>query len=172
MRAEARRALRGQGIVPGRQRFRFALDLRYLGQYHEVTVPVPERELLAGRWGAVAARFHGLHDRLYGYSLEAEATPVQLLNLRLAAIGETAKPALPRERRRRGGAARALKGRRPVHLPGARSFRPVPVYDGERLSHGDALRGPAVIETANTSIVVPPGWRARYDAAGNCILTA
>jgi N-methylhydantoinase A len=46
----------------------------------------------------------------------------------------------------------------------------VPVLDGDRLSHGNRLRGPAIIETPNTSIVVPPGWRAEYDALGSCIL--
>jgi N-methylhydantoinase A len=171
MRAEARRTLAAEGIPGPRQRMRFALDLRYLGQYHEVTVEVPEKALAAADWNAVRERFHAMHDRLYGYALRAERTAVELLNVRLAASGVTEKPPLAREPRRAPSPAAALKGRRPVWLAARARFGRVPVYDGERLGHGNRLAGPAVVETANTSIVVPPRWRAEYDAVGNCVLT-
>lgn len=172
LRSQAARALRSEGVAASRQRLRFALDLRYLGQYHEVAVPVAEAALAGAGWDAVRERFHARHDRLYGYSLRAEGTPLELLNLRLAAVGTVPKPPLRREPRRAAGAAGALKGRRAVWLPARARFRPVPVYDGDRLGHGQRLRGPAIIETANTSIVVPARWRAEYDAHGNCILSA
>jgi N-methylhydantoinase A len=170
MKSEARRALAAEGIPLARQRNRFQLDLRYQGQYHEVTVDVPEESLAAADWTAVRERFHAQHDRLYGYALRAEGTAVELLNLRLSASGLTPKPALRREPRRRPGCAGALKGERPAYLPERRRFRKTPVFDGERLGHGNRLRGPAIIESANTSILVPQGWRAEYDAMGNCIL--
>jgi N-methylhydantoinase A len=171
LRAEAGRTLAAEGLPASRQRLRFALDLRYLGQYHEVTVEVPEEVLAKADWKIVRERFHARHDRLYGYALRAEGTPIELLNVRLAASGVTEKPPVRREPRRASGPARALKGKRPVwHAERAR-FRPVPVFDGDRLGHGNRLRGPAIIETANTSIVVPPRWRAEYDSLGNCILT-
>ncbi len=171
MRAAARRTLAAEGIAAPRQRMRFALDLRYLGQYHEVTVEVPESALAAADWNAVRERFHAMHDRLYGYALRAEGTPVELLNVRLAASGLARKPPLAREPRRAPSPAVALKGRRPVWLAGRGRFGPVPVYDGERLGHGNRLAGPAIVETANTSIVIPPRWRAEYDAVGNCVLS-
>jgi N-methylhydantoinase A/oxoprolinase/acetone carboxylase beta subunit len=46
----------------------------------------------------------------------------------------------------------------------------VPVYDGDRLVHGNRLAGPAIVESVNTTIVVPRGWSARYDGLGNCLL--
>jgi N-methylhydantoinase A len=172
LRSEARRTLAAEGIPAARQRMRFALDLRYLGQYHEVTVEVPEKALAKADWTEVRERFHAQHDRLYGYALRAEGTPVELLNVRLAASGITEKPALRREPGRSPDPASARKGRRQVwHAERAR-FRPVPVYDGDRLGHGNRLAGPAIVETANTSIVIPPRWRAEYDALGNCILSA
>jgi N-methylhydantoinase A len=170
LRAAARRTLAAEGIPAARQRMRFALDLRYLGQYHEVTVDVPEQALVAARWDAVRERFHALHDRLYGYALRAEGTAIELLNVRLAASGRVHPPPLRREPRRGGDCAGALKGRRAAWLAPRGGFRTVPVLDGDRLSHGNRLRGPAIIETPNTSIVVPPGWRAEYDALGSCIL--
>jgi N-methylhydantoinase A len=171
LRAGARRTLSAEGILATRQRMRFALDLRYLGQYHEVTVEVPEKALATADWKDVRERFHAQHDRLYGYALRAEGAPVELLNVRLAASGITGKPPLRREPRRSPNPAGALKGKRSVWLAERARFRPVPVFDGDRLGHGNRLRGPAIIETANTSIVVPPRWRAEYDAHGNCILT-
>jgi N-methylhydantoinase A len=171
MQREARRSLAGEGIPVARQRMRYRLDLRYQGQYHEVTVDVTEKSLAAADWKAVRERFHAQHDRLYGYALRAEGTPVELLNVRLSATGVTRKPALRREPRRRPDCAGALKGRRAAYLPGRGRSRQVPVFDGDRLGHGNRLRGPAIIECANTSILVPAGWRAEYDALGNCVLT-
>ena len=170
--AAARRQLAGEGIAPRRQRMAVKADLRYLGQYHEVGVEVPERAILDGDWDAVRERFHARHDRLYGYALRAEGTAVELLNLRLSASGITTKPPLRREPRRAPGSAHALKGRRRAWLPERGAWRQVPVFDGERLAHGNRLRGPAIIESANTSVLVPAGWQAGYDALGNCVMTA
>jgi N-methylhydantoinase A len=172
MLAEARRALAAEGIPAARQRMRFQLDLRYAGQYHEVGVDVSARSLDGADWQAVRERFHAQHDRLYGYALRAEGTAVELLNARLSASGMTQKPALRREPRRGPGCARALKGKRPAYLPERKAYREVPVFDGERLGHGNRLQGPAIIESANTSILVPAGWRAEYDVLGNCVLAA
>jgi N-methylhydantoinase A len=171
MQAEARRALAAEGIAAGRQRMRFGLDLRYLGQYHEVTVDVPAKSLEAADWKAVRERFHARHDRLYGYALRDEGTPVELLNVRLSASGITSKPALRREPRGKPGCAHALKGKRPAWLPERKAYREIPVYDGERLGHGNRLRGPAIIESANTSLLVPAGHRAEYDVLGNCVFS-
>jgi N-methylhydantoinase A len=172
MLAEARRALAREGIPPARQRMRFQLDLRYAGQYHEVTVEVSARSLDAADWTAVRERFHAQHDRLYGYALRTEGTAVELLNTRLSASGVTHKPALAREPRRAPGCARALKGKRPAYLSERKEYREISVFDADRLGHGNRLQGPAIIESANTSILVPTSWRAEYDGLGNCVLAA
>jgi N-methylhydantoinase A len=80
------------------------------------------------------------------------------------------KAPLERESRRAASCKPALKSRRAVHLPGAKRPAQVPVYDGERLGHGNRLAGPAIIESVNTTLVVPRGWSAQYDALGTCIL--
>ena len=169
MAAQAHDTLEQEGIRRPRRRFAVSLDLRYRGQYHEVNVPVPERLVREGRWQGVRELFHAQHDRLYGYSLADEKTPVEVLNVRLSAVGVTAKAALPRERRRK---VNALKGRRPVYLPERERFARVPVYDGDRLCHGNRVAGPAIIESVNTTILVPSGYGAQYDALGSCILSS
>ena len=172
MQVLARAALKAEGIPAARQRMRYRMDLRYLGQYHEVSVDVPESAIAGSNWDAVRALFPTRHDRLYGYSLREDETPVELLNIRLTAIGITTKPPLRAEPRSRADCRAALKDRRPVYLPSGRGFRSLPVYDGDRLRHGNRLAGPAIIESVNTSILVPAGYAAAYDAAGNCVLSA
>ncbi len=167
MEREARATLKAEGIAPAAQRLVYSADLRYLGQYHEVNVDVAAKRLQD--WAAIRERFHARHDALYGYSLREEGTPVELLNLRLTGIGLTRKPALGREPRRPASCQPAFKGKRNVYL-GAR-FSAVPVYDGDRLGHGNRLAGPAIIESINTTVVVPRGWRAQYDGLGSCVLT-
>jgi N-methylhydantoinase A len=164
---EARATLKAEGIASAAQRFLYSMDLRYLGQYHEVNVGVPPERL--EDWKAIRELFHDRHDALYGYSLREERTPVELLNLRLTAIGATRKPTLKREPRRSASCQKAFKGRRNAYL--GERFVTVPVYDGERLGHGNRLAGPAIIESINTTVVVPRGWRAQYDALGSCVLT-
>jgi N-methylhydantoinase A len=171
MQTEARAALKAERIPRTRQRLRYGMDLRYLGQYHEVTIDVPERLLARSDWARVAELFHARHDHLYGYALRDEGAPVELLNLRLTAIGVTDKPALKRQPRVGPGCAAAIKGRRPAYLPEHRGFRDVPVYDGDLLVHGNRLYGPAIIESVNTSILVPSGFVADYDMLGSCVLT-
>jgi N-methylhydantoinase A len=170
MENEARSVLGAEGIPSSRQRLTHSVDLRYLGQYHEVNVALRGATLRKGDWAAVCEAFHARHDRLYGYQLRTENTPIEMLNLRLTALGLTDKPPPRRERAAGSGAAHALKHRRPVYLPEREAFETVPVYDGDRLANGNALRGPAVIESINTSLFVPSGYAARYDALGNCVL--
>ncbi len=173
MQAEAHASLKAEGIPGARRRLRASMDLRYLGQYHEVRVDVPQpalADLERIDWTTIRALFYRRHDRLYGYSLREEGAVVELLNLRIAAIGVTAKPALERQSRRAPSCAQALKGRRPVYLPERKGFRNVPVYDGDCIGHGNRLAGPAIIESVNTTIVVPAGCVAEYDVLGNCRL--
>jgi N-methylhydantoinase A len=162
---QAKETLRAEGIAAAKQRFRASLDLRYAGQYHEVNVEVPS----LSDWKKIRALFHAQHDRLYGYALREEGTRIELLNLRLTAIGITAKAPVERQPRRR---VDALKGRRPVYLPERKKFAAVPVYDGDRLCHGNRVSGPAIIESVNTTILVPPGYRADYDSLGTCVLSS
>ena len=58
-----------------------------------------------------------------------------------------------------------------MFLPERNAVRTVPVYDGDRLMYGNRLKGPAVIESINTSIFVPTGYSVEYDALGNCVMT-
>jgi len=165
--AEGGRLLAEERIPEPRRRFEVRLDCRYIKQYHEVSVPIA-RELVTRRDAeAIARAFHAEHNRLYGYSLEAERTPVELINVRVQAIGAVEKPRPLREDWAGEDAARALKGRRSVYLPEANAFRAVPVYDGHQLGFGNRIAGPAMIEEVTTAVFVSESYDCAVDAYGS-----
>ena len=162
--AEAQAVLGTEGIAPRDQAMALSLDLRYLGQYHEVPVEVPIAWLRSGQWDAIRGAFHDRHDRLYGYALRDEGTAVQLVSLRLAAAGRTDKPPLDREARAGADARHAIKGSRAVFDPRAEDFADTPVYDGDLLRHGNRLAGPAIVEKVTTTVYVPAAFSLEVDA--------
>jgi N-methylhydantoinase A len=153
----ARSVLRREGFLPAEQRFERALDLRYRGQAYELTVPFTPN---------FARAFHRAHERRYGYA--DPARPLEIVNVRLRALGLTDKPVLKRQRFA-GRSPRAARYRRvPVYF-NSRTW-PTDFYVRERLRAGNRLRGPAVIAEYSATTVLPPGWRARVDAHENLVL--
>ncbi|MDR7468356.1 MAG: hydantoinase/oxoprolinase family protein [Armatimonadota bacterium] len=162
---QARRALAGDGVPAERMRVALAADVRYVGQYHEITVPWLREEAEAADLSGLAKRFHEAHDRLYGYALPD--TPLELVNLRAVATGVVDGPPLPEVA---PGPAPAPRSRRAVWAAEDGAFASTPVYDGSAFGSGAALRGPAVIELPTTTVTVPPGWRLEVDRHGSFLL--
>ena len=167
MAAEARATLSSENVGEDRHRFDFALDLRYAGQYHEVAVPAGGRSMLSDI-AAMTGAFHRAHDRLYGYALAGEATPVELVNVRLAAFGVADKPA---PQRLAPGTPPPPPAARAVYLPDRAGFEEVAVHDGDTLPAGFRGAGPMVVETALTTALIPPGFEIEVDDFGSLILT-
>ena len=172
MSADGNRALAGERIAPARRRVELRLDCRYVKQYHEVSVPVPLEAIAQRDTAAIARAFHAEHLRLYGYSLEAERSPVEIINVRLQAIGATDRPTYRSESGGSPDADAALKGRRRVYIPERDRFAEVPVYDGHRMRCGHRVEGPALIEQQTTAIVVSASYDCVVDALGSFVLYA
>jgi N-methylhydantoinase A len=168
MRREASATLSAEHVPAERQHLHFSVDLRFVGQHHEVNVSLLPAEEASLDVAVLAERFYARHDQLYGYAVPG--APVELVTLRLAAIGETDKPRLPRAQRRLAGSVQALKGKRRAYLPGQRAFEEVPVFDGEALDFGSQLEGPALIELETTTIFVPEEYRVLCDPLGSFAL--
>lgn len=162
--------LRAEHIPETAVEFRYRLDMRYVRQYHEVGVPVAPDEIYQSRVDVIAGKFHRRHNELYGYSLENEGTPMEIINLRLTCIGRTEKPRFPGQPYGGPDASGAYKRHRPVYLPGQRTFREVPVFDGDRLEYGNRVEGPAVVEQVNTSLFVTPEYVLKVDQNGSFVL--
>jgi N-methylhydantoinase A len=138
MSAEGTRQLVEERIAEERRRYDVKFDCRYIKQYHEVSFSVP-RELIDARdTVAIARAFNAEHNRLYGYSLEAEKTPIEIINVRVQAIGITDKPTYRQEAWAGADASGALKGKRSMYIPETKSFRETPVYDGHKMHSATA----------------------------------
>jgi N-methylhydantoinase A len=167
MHADGVRLLTAEGIAPGAMRFEYSADLRYREQYHEIKVAVGPGELDRDGLAAVVERFHASHEQLYGYHLAAEGTAVELLTLRVVAVGSARKPFFKQEGYAGPDASGGRKGERPVYLPTARRMQTVPVYDGMKLAWGNRIVGPAIVEQTNTSVFVPPEYNLICDRLGS-----
>ncbi|MBK6402982.1 MAG: hydantoinase/oxoprolinase family protein [Rhodocyclaceae bacterium] len=166
------RLLSEERIPRPEQRFELRLDCRYIKQYHEVSVPVPLDVVERRDANAIARAFHDEHQRLYGYTLEVERSPIEIINVRLQAVGATGRPAYRSERSGKADASYALKSRRRVYLPERDDFAEVPVYDGHAMSCGNHIEGPALVEQQTTAIFVSETFDCTLDELGSFVLYA
>jgi len=160
-----------EGVDAAHSRHDVLLDLRYVKQFHEVTVGVPRAAVERGDTAAMAAAFHVEHNRLYGYDLGAEGTPLELINVRVRSRGEADRPALPTFAEAGPDASGARKGTRRVFRPAAGTFGDVPIYDGHALRTGNVLEGPALVEQRDTALYVGSAFSAHVDAHHSYLLT-
>jgi N-methylhydantoinase A len=154
------------GVAAERRRFERSIDARYERQSYELAVAVASRALDAAALRDIADAFHDRHHRTYGHDNRSE--PVQLVSLRVTAIG--AIPPLTIGTATAPAGSRAVKGRRQVWFRGTGAAEAT-VYDRARLPAAFELAGPAVIESLESTILVPPAWQARMDDKGFVHLT-
>lgn len=166
---EARMTLKKEGIPLEKIQANFTCDIRYLHQFNEVNVDLPMSAAGDVRTKDVeylAELFHRKHDALYGYSMPG--AELELINIRLQAIGETDKPVFKDSPRNPPDASRALKNERQVFFDDR--FVSTPVYDGLQLRHGNLVFGPAIIEEPTTTVVVPPDFDLTCDSFNNYVM--
>ena len=160
--------LDAESVADDRRSMTPALDLRYLGQTTEITVPLagPVDELTDGL-AEVVGQFHRLHERLYTYNVPDE--PVELVSVRLRAVGSVDKPRLPPIAG--SGAAPEPAGERTVLLPDHDVAQMVPVFRRDQLAPGATLAGPAIVEEPSSTTLVLTNMDVSIDAYENMIIT-
>jgi N-methylhydantoinase A len=141
-------------------------DVRYVGQYHEVELTLPDDEVSARDIELLTQEFHQRHEELYTFSLPW--VPAEFRNLRLIAKIKGRKIDMARIEKGGDDASRAMKTERRCYFGGG--YRSTPIYDSERLRAGSIVRGPAVIEEPLTTLVVPENFCCALDEYGNYIV--
>lgn len=148
------------------QRF---VDARYLGQVHELMVPVPAGELDSAAFQTIASTFHSLHNERYGWS--AKEYSVEYLHWRVTGTGLIERPtelnfgtisAVP--------ATDAIGRTRLAYFEEWGGMVDVPIFWSNEVSQGAEIFGPALIDGATTTIVVYPGQRLLADGKGNYLI--
>jgi len=163
MRREAARDMRGEGFDAAEVCYEVQLFVRAGADGEELIVGAGAG--VADEPGALPAVTAHAADRL-GCATEA---------LVLSTVGLLANAAVPHfvpveTARANTGVDVACKGVRPVSLAAHRAPREVAVYARERLAHGHALAGPAILESTQTTLFVPHGWRLEIDAYDHAVL--
>ncbi len=133
-------------------------DLKVAGQTYELSLALPN----VGPFDSAGLRalldaFARLYRERYAFFFDGE--PIEIVNLRIAALGHNAPIELPRHERAGPDPAAALKAMRPVYFESI-GFTPTAVYERDRLRPGMVVAGPALIEEQTSSTLVPPGARA------------
>ena len=154
------------GVAPELRRFERSVDVRYERQSHELSVPVPAGAIDASSVAEIAAAFHDRHLQTYGHDNRSE--PVQLVSIRVAAIG--AIPPLVIRDRPASSQGVPIKSRRQVWFRET-GMVDAAIYDRKRMCVGVEVSGPTVIESIESTILVPPNWQARMDEDGFVVLT-
>ncbi len=163
MQARARAEFVANGMNEAEMTFSHFADLRYLGQEHTVKIPV---DLTQGV-DAIAERFHADHETRYTYRLPEAG--LELVNFHLVASVHVVKP---KPQLRTAGPRKVEEARL-----GSRSVffehdgeQHATIYDGALLEPGMRLIGPAIVQDASSSLVLPPRHELSIDSYGNFII--
>lgn len=158
--------LQRAGVEPERRKYVRTVDARYERQSYEITVPVDDGEITSDTIADLAEAFHDRHRQTYGHDNRTE--PVQLVNVRVTAVGEI--PPLTMRQVTASPESNAQKSKRSAWFK-ATGETDVEVYDRAAMAAGATVEGPAIIESLESTILVPPAWRAVVDADGFIHLT-
>lgn len=145
-----------EGIAEGDMVFRPLADMRYQGQAYELTIGINEND--ADMVGGLIEAFHAAHERTYGHALRGRA--VEVVNVRVQATGIVEKPVLEPEPI--SGEQQAV----PVRL----REDGMALYEREDLSPGSVFEGVALAFQYDSTVYIPPGWRARVDGYRNLVV--
>lgn len=146
-----------EGTDPRDIHLEHSLDMRYRGQSYELNIPFTPTFLGA---------FHKQHQATYGYA-KPEAM-IEIVNLRLRAIGKSTPPPLHSQPLGDHNPQQAYLDTRAVifhHFP-----TPTPFYRAEELRPGNRLQGPAVVVRSDTTILLSPTDQAWVDGLENIII--
>ena len=161
--------LEADGIDPSRAVFERSSDARYVGQGYELRLALPKATIDAPDLKSALDRFHDLHQQEYGHHFGM--SPIELVNLRVTAIGEV--PKIRQPPRPAGGSLDEARIRvdKAIFRIGVelKAFETT-FYDRGKLPVGQAFPGPAIILQTDSTSVVPPYCTAELEESGSIII--
>jgi N-methylhydantoinase A len=149
MAEEAIETLSQEGVRKEDIELSYGVDLKYVGQFHEVTIPFAAP---GESFTDLKKAFDAQHRRLFSYNLPDQ--PAEALHWRLTAVGRTERPSS--EKRATHSSRSVESKRRQVVFDGVKIE--AQVFDGAGLAPSITVRGPAIVEEPTTTVVIPPKW--------------
>ncbi|MDP2718675.1 MAG: hydantoinase/oxoprolinase family protein [Dehalococcoidia bacterium] len=167
---DGRKMLEGEDVLPEHVEIKRYADIRYKGQAHEVTIPVPAKSLDAAALSELADSFETRYISLFGPGTAFKEAGLEMVSMRVDATGKTKKPAMPEYPLQGKDSSPALKGERQVVMDYRAGFVNVKTYDGAKLNCGNSFPGPAVVEYPGTTVVMLSGQKSTVDKYKNLVI--
>jgi N-methylhydantoinase A len=167
MAEEGRKILEDSGLSAKEIRYQRTADMRYVGQGHEVSVPVPSGVLGDSHVLQITAEFEETYRGLYGR--KGPDVPLEIINWRVVASGPRNEISLQLPSGTSGRGA-ALKGARRAYFPECGGFVDTAVYDRYAFKPGMKFNGPAIVEERESTLVLGAHGYARVDERLNVIM--
>jgi len=155
---QGEKEIKSEGIPKKNIILEQSLDMRYYGQSYELTIPFTKKFI---------QQFHHRHNELYGYA--NEGGKIEIVNLRVKAIGQVNKPNLPElpDTPKKDPSPALLYKNRVYFSSG--NIR-IPFYNGEKLITGNMIIGPAIVLRPDTTILIGKYDTAQVDRFSNLII--
>ncbi len=169
MEREGRDLLSQAGVATDDIRVLRTTELRYVGQGHQVAVPVPDGILSPVSGQVIQQTFEDQYRVLYQRT--APGNPIETVNCRVVVTGPIPTiPSIALEGDHVNPGDGATKGYRDVYDPDSRVFSSTPVYDRYRLRPGDRIDGPAIVEERESTFVLGANATAKVDEFRNLVV--
>ena len=164
----AKNEMEAEGFTPEQLKIDRSLDMRYEGQSYELNIPYfTETETHQQETQVLVQKFHAAHEQRFGYA--RTDAPVEIVNLRLTATGETDKPPIQLLPLADTDPSEAFTFQNPVIFES--EALPTDFYRRETLRPGNQIEGPAIVTEFSATTVIPPNFSAVVDVYQNLILT-
>jgi N-methylhydantoinase A len=142
----------------------FAADMRYEGQGYDLTVSLDRDALANGDATAIARTFTDAYRAVYGHA--NDRAEIWIKELRLRIVGRMPRPTFARAT---SGAGATASGRRQLRVNGQQYD--AETYERLSLGAGDRIRGPAIVDQLDTTLLIPPSWEAEVLPSGAILMT-
>ena len=144
-------------------------DIRYIGQGHEIRVPIPPGVIGASDRDTIYGEFDKLYRQLYGRA--GPPVGLEALTWRVVSSGPRPQITMRHPGTKTKNANQALKGERMAYFSGFGGYVPTPVYERSDLHPGTTFAGPAIIEERESTGVIGEGGHVSVDSGLNIIVT-
>jgi len=162
----AKRDMELEGYGEGNYELKYEILARYGGQLWEIRAEIPiSRIETADDFRKLLEAFENEYEKVYTREAMVPSGGLEIITVAVEAIGPTPKPQISKEPYAGKSAEKARKGSRDVYWEG--KFINTPVYDWDLLRHGNEIKGPAIVESAHTTVVIPPDRQIWVDEYKN-----
>jgi len=165
MAAQGRNLLNISGIAERDIRVEYSVDMRYVGQGHEIVVPLPPHDSATAERAAILSHSFEESYRLL-YQRSGPPVPQEILNWRVTVTGPRPTVKLLVEEL---GDVSPSKGDRTAYFPELGGFAQVPVFNRYAMKRGFSFTGPAIVEERESTAIIGPGAACNIDAQWNLI---